>query len=216
MVDKAGLIDLWEDIREAREFKHLQTEGIRLVPGIGADEPWAFVVGEAPGAEENRVGEPFVGLSGKVLQQLMSLAGMYARPVAVRGSDRHPETSGEVQPNVWLTNTVKFRPPGNRTPTIGEILAAQPFLRREWALVGRPRLIVAVGSVARQALSPVHFSPPRAELILMRDNRTYFTTMYHPAYGLRGDQARKDMIERHWEHLAERIEEMRDELQAFE
>lgn len=211
MINEAGLIDLWEEWRASPKFAHLQTEGIRLVPGIGSNSPKAMVIGEAPGAQENEKGAPFVGPC-RVIHQLMDAAGMYAYDVAIRGSEGHPETAGVVPANVWLTNTIKFRPPGNRTPNIREILDAMPLLRKEWRLIGRPKLIVAVGSVAAAATGLVGPIPHRGELYPMRDRVSYIAYQYHPAYGLRGDDRRKEMIERQWETMGELIDEMREEL----
>lgn len=213
MIDKAGLIDLWNEIDAHWAYEHLRTDGRRLVPGMGSDQPWAFIVGQNPGAEEDRVGKPFVGASGRVLHELMAFADMYAYPRVVAGSDKHPETSGTIEPNVWLTNTVKYLTPGNRALTDGEIVHARDFLRKEYALVGSPKLIVAVGSAAAEALG---FTPitNRGSLHALR-NGVYYACQYHPAYGMRGDDRIKDRIERQWENMAQEIEEMRDELQAY-
>lgn len=213
-VDEAGLEDLWEEIREDPRFVHLRTPGTVLVPGIGSSRPLAMVVGEAPGATENARKEPFCGASGQVLHQLMALAGLRAHWTGRQTGFRVPPGCAEgVEPNVWLTNAVKFRPPGNRTPAAGEILAAQPYLRREWTLVGKPRLIVCVGSVAAATLG-VH-SPSytiRGDLYRLRDGKTYVAYQYHPAFGLRGGDERKARMEEQWENMGKVIQEMREEL----
>lgn len=184
-----------------------QRETGRYVGGVGNQvDPIAFVVGEAPGATEELEGEPFVGVSGAILAQLMEMAGLYARPVV---SADHPETQGLIEPNVWLTNAYKWRPDArNRAPHFGEILAAQPYLRREWALVGRPRLLMAVGSVAATALGIDPVFTPRGSIYGPRQGGIYYAMQYHPAYGLRGGDDRKEMMERHWENLGAEIEEL--------
>lgn len=209
MIDKAGLIDLWDEIRSYWAYKHLRTETTQLVPGVGAERPWAFVVGQNPGAEENRVGLPFVGASGRALHMLMDIARMYAYP-----SPPGLDLAGTVRPNVWLTNVVKYMTPGNRALTSGEIIHATELLRREYKLVGSPKLIVAVGSAAAEALGFVPITNRGS--LFPRGGGTYGCVQYHPAYGLRGDDRVKDRIERQWQNMAQEIEEMRDELQAYD
>jgi len=212
-VDHAALIDLWDEIREAKEFAHLQTKGIRLVPGTGSSRPLAMVVGEAPGATENAREEPFCGASGQVLHQLMELAGLRSKPgVGLRFRWEGDVNGEEVPQNVWLTNAIKFRPPGNRTPNVREQWDARPYLLREWKLIGRPRLIVAVGSVAADTINAHPIRMQRGELHPMRDGKTWICYQYHPAYGLRNTKAQPTM-ERHWEQLGQAIGEMREELQ---
>jgi uracil-DNA glycosylase len=201
--------DLMDEIRECPEFQHLRTPDTKLVPGIGSYSPLALVVGEAPGATENARGEPFCGVSGQVLHQLMALAGLSA---LWRGKQTGlrviPGCAEGVPPNVWLTNAIKFRPPGNRTPNIREILAAAPFLRREWVLVGRPRLIVCVGSVAAQAINVDSHIPERGALFLLRDRKTWICYQYHPAFGLRKGKAMQERMEAHWEFMGESMKEL--------
>lgn len=211
-VDGAGLLDLWDDIREDEAFKHLRTPGVRLVPGIGSSRPLAMVVGEAPGATENERGEPFCGASGRVLHQLMALAGLRAHWVGKQTGLRVPPRCAEgVPPNVWLTNAIKFRPLGNRTPNVREQWDARPYLLREWRLIGQPRLIVAVGSVAADTINAHPIRMQRGVLHPMRDGKTWICYQFHPAYGLRNAKA-QPMMERHWEQLGQEIGEMREEL----
>lgn len=207
-MNRAGLIDLWDDIREDKAFAHLRTPGIRLVPGYGAERPLAMVVGEAPGATENERGEPFCGASGRVLHELMELAGLRAKPGTGLRFRTDTDVDGEEVPqNVWLTNSIKFRPLGNRTPDVREQMSARPYLLREWKLIGKPRLIVAVGSVAADVISAHPVRMRRGELFPMRDGKTWICYQYHPAYGLRNAKAQPTM-ERHWEQLGQAIREM--------
>jgi len=204
-VDEAGLIDFWEEIEQDSTFAYLRTPGTHLVPGIGASRPLAMVVGEAPGATENARREPFCGASGQVLHQLMAIAGLYAKP------SRSALVGYEIDPNVWLTNAIKYRPPGNRTPTMGEQMAARPYLRREWKLIGRPRLIVAVGSVAADVINAHAFRMHRGEIYETRAKGVWISYQYHPAYGLRSPQMQPTM-ERQWESMSEQILTMKKEL----
>lgn len=209
-VDHAGLIDLWDEIRVDPAFSHLRQPGIHLVPGYGAERPLAMVVGEAPGATENERGEPFCGASGQVLHQLMALAGLYAKRVS--GLAKGDEPFRYKNPNIWLTNAIKFRPPGNRTPNVLETLRAKPYLLQEWRLIGRPRLIVCVGNAAANTLM-VHQvgAMRRGELYQTRDRKTYICYQYHPAYGLRNPKA-QPVMERQWELMGEMIQEMKERL----
>jgi uracil-DNA glycosylase len=206
-VDHDALADLHERIREDAAFDHLRTDGIRLVPGIGAERPIAMVVGEAPGAQENEHGRPFCGVSGQVLEQLMSLAGLYATEWFEGGTLRR-------EANVWLTNAVKYRPPGNRTPWFTEVAASVQYLRAEWRAIGKPSLIVCVGSVAATAIGAHNPSRvARGEIYPLRNN-VWVAYQFHPAYGLRGGPERQAGIERQWETMGELLRDpyMREEL----
>src|SRR5262249_41514332 len=105
----------------------------KTVPGVGdVSAEWLFV-GEAPGAEEDAQGEPFVGQAGRLLDSMLGAIGL------ARGK------------NVYIANVQKCRPPGNRTPEPAEIEACRPYLDRQIALI-RPKLIVALGKSAATTL----------------------------------------------------------------
>ena len=110
----------------------LNQPGARLVFGDGNPEADLMIIGEAPGAEEERQGLPFVGPAGKLLDRML----------AAIGRDRG---------QAYITNMLYWRPPLNRSPTPAEITACQPFLLRHIALVS-PKLVVAVGGTAAKAL----------------------------------------------------------------
>jgi uracil-DNA glycosylase len=175
------LDEVHQEISEDPFWDHLRVPGIRMVPGFGPTRPRVMIVGEAPGATENARGRPFCGPSGAVLEQLMAVAGLQAedRPW---GTGSNPAEPAGVDPaNAYLTNVVKYRPPGNRTPSLPEIMHARDgfrqervsagfkktldtslpegagSLRREWQALGGPRLIVCVGSVAHTALHPCNW-----------------------------------------------------------
>jgi len=145
------------------------------VGDTGAD--WLFV-GEGPGAEEDQRGEPFVGQAGKLLDNMLAAIGLR------RGED------------VYIANAVKCRPPGNRTPEAVEIDACRPFLERQIALL-RPRLIVALGRPAAQALLGTEVKIAAARMRLHECRGIPLIVTYHPAYLLRNlpDKARA------WEDL---------------
>ena len=100
----------------------------RVVPGEGSPTANIMFIGEGPGADEDRLGRPFVGRAGELLTKMIHAIGME-------------------RTEVYICNAVKCRPPGNRTPTAEEMAACRPFLRAQVALV-RPRIIVLLGSTA--------------------------------------------------------------------
>lgn len=193
---------VYEEIRDDPRWDHLRGPGIVLVPGRGNERnPIAMLVGEAPGATENTRKRVFCGPSGRVLNGLMSLAGLWAED-QVCG----PYDGETAPPNSFITNVVKYRPPGNRTPNDREIMLGIEALRKEWVAVGSPSLIVAVGAVARKALCPVELKVNPGEYITLPDGRTTVWVQYHPAFGLRRPQMRTEM-ERHWEEMGQWIRE---------
>ncbi len=142
--------------------------------GVGDRAAKVLVVGEGPGAEEDRQGEPFVGRAGLLLNAMLRAVG-FARE------------------SVYIANIVKCRPPGNRDPQANEISACLPYLQQQIAWIS-PRVILCVGRVSAQTLlrdeSPVgrlrgkvhRLDPPGLPLVVT----------YHPAYLLRSpDQKRK-------------------------
>jgi len=111
----------------------LRETATNLVFADGVPESGLMFIGEAPGAEEDRLGRPFVGQSGRLLDRMLASIGL----------DRTR--------NFYITNILPWRPPGNRTPTDGEITLFLPFVLRHIALV-RPRHLVLLGGVAAKAL----------------------------------------------------------------
>lgn len=137
------------------------------VPGVGDREADWMVIGEAPGAEEDARGEPFVGPAGKLLDAMLQAVGRSRR----RG--------------VYITNIVKCRPPNNRDPAPQEAQACAGFLQRQIALV-RPKLILAVGKVAAHNL--LERDDPVGRLrgrVWQWQGRVPVVVTYHPAYLLR-------------------------------
>jgi len=138
----------------------------RSVPGVGdLDADWLFV-GEAPGAEEDARGEPFVGQAGKLLDNMLRALGL------ARGKQ------------VYIANVLKCRPPNNRTPEPHEAQACRPYLERQIELL-RPRLIVALGRSAAAWLLGTD-----ATIASLRGRVHHFRGVplivtYHPAYLLR-------------------------------
>jgi DNA polymerase len=147
-------------------------EGRRnTVFGVGNERAQLMVVGEAPGEQEDRRGEPFVGPAGQLLDSMLRALGL-TREAA--GPERQ----------VFIANTLKCRPPGNRNPEPDEMVKCEPFLQRQLALV-QPRVILAMGRFAVQAL--LRSTEPIGRL--RGRVHTYegvpLVVTYHPAYLLR-------------------------------
>ncbi len=138
----------------------------QTVFGVGDERADWLLVGEAPGAEEDARGEPFVGQAGKLLDAM--LAGIDLK----RGED------------VYIANVLKCRPPGNRNPEPAEVARCSPFLARQVELI-RPRLILAMGRFACQTLLDTDASIASLRGRLHRYQGVPLIVTYHPAYLLR-------------------------------
>lgn len=199
-IDWDALDQIADDLQQlGKRFPALGTE---YVSGEG-DNPVAFIVGEAPGAQEAIRGRPFVGASGVAMRDLMATAGLYsAYDFAVPRSKI---------PNCWLTNVVKFRPPKNRAPLPAEIKAFRPYLTEEWIAVGAPKLIIPVGGVALGTITGRRMSILKmaGKCLAYRSTNfpgtdVYVWPMVHPAFALRNEQARP-ILQTDWELLGEWI-----------
>src|SRR6266571_7144394 len=138
----------------------------KAVPGVGdVHAQWLFV-GEAPGAEEDARGEPFVGQAGRLLDNMLAALGMK------RGK------------NVYIANVLKCRPPGNRAPEPNEVEACRPYLDRQIALI-RPKVIVALGKSAATTLLNVDATIASLRGRVHRYQGVPLIVTYHPAYLLR-------------------------------
>jgi uracil-DNA glycosylase family 4 len=144
----------------------LAAKRTRSVPGVGdVDAEWLFV-GEAPGADEDARGEPFVGQAGKLLDSMLAALDL------ARGR------------NVYIANVLKCRPPNNRTPEPREVEACRPFLDRQITLI-RPKLIVALGKSAATTLLGSDATIASLRGRLHRYRGVPLVVTYHPAYLLR-------------------------------
>ena len=146
----------------------------QTVFGTGHPRAHWLIVGEAPGEQEDAVGEPFVGESGQLLDRMLRALGL------TRESGEAPDPARQV----FIANTLKCRPPGNRNPTAQELAACQPYLERQVTLV-QPRVMLAMGRFAVQAL--LGSSEPLGRLRgRVHDWRGVpLVVTYHPAYLLR-------------------------------
>ncbi len=151
---------------------------------------WMFI-GEAPGAEEDARGEPFVGQAGRLLDGMLDAIGL-SREASGAGAGLQPAAeSGGVTAGpepVYIANVIKCRPPGNRNPQPEEVAACKPFLQRQIELL-QPRIIVLMGRIATQALLATDESIASLrgrlhQLVLGQQSYPAIVT-YHPAYLLR-------------------------------
>ena len=134
--------------------------------GVGDQQADWLIVGEAPGAEEDARGEPFVGQGGKLLDNMFASVGL---------------KRGE---NVYIANVLKCRPPGNRNPNPSEVAKCAPHLQRQIELI-RPKLIIAMGRFAVQALLETDATIASLRGKLHRYRGVPLIVSYHPAYLLR-------------------------------
>jgi DNA polymerase len=153
----------------------------RTVFGTGDPQARCMIIGEAPGAEEDRRGEPFVGRAGQLLNAMLRAIGMSREAV-------------------YITNIVKCRPPKNRDPKPEEMVACSAYLHRQIALI-RPRVILAVGRVAAQHLtgstSPIGRMRGQSYAYENGDTGVPIVVTYHPAYLLRSPLEKR----KSWEDL---------------
>ncbi|MGI9434418.1 MAG: uracil-DNA glycosylase [Geminicoccaceae bacterium] len=148
----------------------LKETAINLGFADGNPKASIMLIGEAPGAHEDRQGKPFVGPSGQLLDRMLATIGL----------DRT---------KVYITNVIYWRPPGNRTPTAAEIAICQPFLERQIELL-RPKLLVFVGGIAARALLGVTQGVTKVRgrpftYTAADCNEMPAIVMFHPAYLLR-------------------------------
>lgn len=138
----------------------------QTVFGVGDEQADWLLVGEAPGADEDRLGEPFVGQAGRLLDHMLSAIGL------ARGD------------NVYIANVLKCRPPGNRNPEPDEVAKCSPHLLRQIALI-QPKLIVAMGRFAAQTLLGSDATIASLRGRVHRYAGVPLVVTYHPAYLLR-------------------------------
>jgi DNA polymerase len=135
--------------------------------GVGDRSADLLVIGEAPGADEDRQGEPFVGRAGQLLNAMLQAIGLKRE-------------------QVFIANILKCRPPGNRDPRPEEVLQCEPYLLRQIELL-QPKLILAVGRIAAQNLLHSHeaVGKMRGREHQFGDSAIPLIVTYHPAYLLR-------------------------------
>lgn len=161
---------VWERLREqvaACTRCALCGSRTQTVFGVGSRRAQLLVIGEAPGAEEDRRGEPFVGRAGQLLNSMLRAIGC-------------------ARQDVYIANVLKCRPPGNRDPTPTEVAACLPYLQRQIDLLA-PGLILVVGRIAAQNLlaTEVPIARLRGSVHRFGSSGIPLVVTYHPAYLLR-------------------------------
>jgi DNA polymerase len=163
----------WQALQ--RRVKECRACGLRAgctqtVFGVGDPEADLLVIGEAPGADEDRQGEPFVGRAGQLLNAMLMAMG-YKREA------------------VFIANIVKCRPPNNRDPLPEEALSCEPYLSRQIELIA-PKVILAVGRISAQNLlkSDIAVGKLRGRIHGFGEANIPLVVTYHPAYLLRSPE----------------------------
>jgi len=173
IADRAqALLAVREDLGDCVRCR-LHTQGRKqIVFGVGNPNAELMFIGEAPGADEDQQGEPFVGRAGQLLNNMIKAMGL-------RRDD------------VYIANIIKCRPPGNRTPERDECETCSPFLTRQIAVI-KPKVVVALGAVAARTLLAINapMSELRGHWYDFRGTKLAVT--YHPAFLLRDPRQKKE------------------------
>ena len=153
-----------------------------VVPGEGVERPLVMVIGEGPGADEDKAGRPFVGRAGQLLDKMLESIGLSRNK------------------NCFIANMIKCRPPGNRDPGPDEIAACYPYLERQITLL-RPRIILCAGRVAAQNLlkTGTGINALRGKFTKLRigENDIPVLCTFHPSAILRDESLKRPA----WEDL---------------
>jgi DNA polymerase len=153
----------------------LSQSRILTVPGEGNPKAEIIFIGEAPGANEDKTGVPFCGAAGKFLDEMLNVIGM----------DRN---------DVFITNTVKCRPPENRDPEEDEKAACRPYLERQFNAIN-PKLIICLGKHSVETFLPGAGSITKLHgKALRRPNGKVYLALYHPAAALHNGSLRETLI----------------------
>jgi DNA polymerase len=179
----ASLAVIREDLGDCQRCK-LSTTRTNIVFGIGSQDAPLMFIGEAPGADEDRRGEPFVGRAGQLLDRMISAMGW-------------------TRDSVYIANVLKCRPPGNRDPQEDEVASCEPFLARQIEAI-KPRVIVTLGKPAAHVLlrTRAPISALRGHWQDYRGIRVMPT--FHPAFLLRSPDRKRDA----WDDLKQVIGEL--------
>ena len=151
----------------------------QTVFGVGHPAAEWLIIGEAPGADEDRLGEPFVGRAGQLLTSMLRAMGL-------------------AREEVFIANILKCRPPNNRDPQANEINSCSSYLRQQIELI-QPKIILVVGRIAAQSLLNVDtpIGKMRGKKFTYQDTNIPVVATYHPAYLLRSPQQKRSA----WEDL---------------
>ena len=170
--NQANWLALEKNVNECIACDLNQTRS-HVVFGVGNRQADCLIIGEAPGADEDRLGEPFVGRAGKLLNSMLFAIGL-----------RREE--------VFITNILKCRPTNNRDPRLEEITKCEPFLQSQVDLI-KPKLIVALGRIAAHNLLKTDkpLSALRGNINYYGKSKVPVIVTYHPAYLLRSPREKR-------------------------
>ena len=182
----------WEELRE--KCLNCQACGLRrtctqVVFGVGDPNAEVLFIGEAPGANEDAQGEPFVGRAGKLLDDMLAMIGLHRQ-------------------NIYITNSVKCRPPENRDPLGEEKDACRGYLRQQVRLM-KPKIIVCLGRISAMELIKPDFKISREHGQFFDRSGTLMMALYHPAALLRDPRKKPETFE-DLKRLQEKIAEVCD------
>lgn len=183
------MIELVQLHREVRACKNcgLHATRTQAVPGAGPCPADIMIVGEAPGFNEDRQGEPFVGAAGKLLDTLLARISLS-------------------RADVYITNVLKCRPPMNRDPMPNEVEACSPYLQRQLELV-KPKVVLILGRHALERLMPGQGSISRIHGSMIQRGDIAYVPLYHPAAALHNGSLVADLehdfdqVRRHLDRL---------------
>jgi len=164
----------YEDLKEETikcERCHLREKCTQVVMGEGAINNKIMFIGEGPGADEDRIGRPFVGRAGRLLDKIFEA-------ININRND------------VYITNIVKCRPPNNRVPTLSEAKACMPILKSEIKLID-PKVIVPLGSTSLKYLVDKNMSITKQRGNWIKRGKYFIFPTFHPAYLLRNSNMKK-------------------------
>jgi DNA polymerase len=173
--DAVAVMD-WEPLQDAvthcRQCE-LHQSRTQTVFGVGNRQAQWMVVGEAPGADEDRQGEPFVGRAGQLLNNMLYAIGLQRE-------------------SVYIANILKCRPPNNRDPKSDEVAQCEAYLKRQVALI-QPKIILAVGRIAAHNLlkTDTSLAKLRQKTFHYAETETPLVVTYHPAYLLRSPREKR-------------------------
>jgi len=165
------LVNMAQLVDSCQLCKELACSRGKTVFGVGRIQPRVVFFGEAPGADEDRVGEPFVGRAGQLLTKII-------------------EACGWTREDVYIMNVLKCRPPDNRTPLPDEVRNCRPFFERQLELL-HPEYIVCVGTTPTQALLETNETIGKMRKRFHNYRGIKVVATYHPSYLLRNPDAKK-------------------------
>jgi DNA polymerase len=174
--DKQAKLDqLKEEIIKRKICPELANGATQLVFGDGSPDAEVVFIGEAPGKNEDEQGLPFVGAAGRFLNEMLEAIGMKRQ-------------------DIYITNIVKYRPPGNRDPFPDEKVEFLPFLKKQLAII-KPKLIVTLGRHSMESLLPPGLRISQVHGQPKRYNGEVYLPLFHPAAALYNGGMRQSLID---------------------